>query len=80
MPRRKTPKRAPMKKPFMLRKNISDIRIILLGVFFEKGHAPGTRAHMGSRRKGERLYDDLHQRKPALYLRFDLPLKPLLVV
>ena len=54
--------------------------VAFLGVFCEEGNAPGTRAHMGSRRKGERLYDDLDQRKPALYLRFDLPLKPLLVV
>jgi hypothetical protein len=69
-----------MKKPFMQRKNISDIRSILLGVFLEKGHAPGAWPHMGSRRKGERLYDDLHQRKPALYLRLDLLLKTLLVV
>jgi len=62
MPRRKTPKRTPIKRPFMLRKMISDIRIALFGVFHEKGYSPGSRAQVGSGRKGDGLHNDFHQR------------------
>src|SRR4030043_365886 len=47
IPRRKRPKRANIKKPFMLRNNFSGMFVALLGVFDEKGNAPGTRAHVG---------------------------------